>query len=83
MTNPAESADTLSSITRARAELITKGHPCGRCGEYTYKKVLVKPASESQRQELGVVWHAVRICGVCEAHEELGIDDDGDVVYAG
>jgi len=70
-------------ITRERAERIAKAQPCARCGEYSFKQVKVKPASEGQRQTLAVVWHVVRTCGICGAVEELGIDDDGDVVYAG
>ena len=35
------------------------------------------------RDELAVVWEVTRQCGICGAYEELGIDDDGDVVYAG
>lgn len=70
-------------ITRERAELIAKAQPCERCGEYSYKKVAVKPPSDAQREALGVAWHVNEVCGVCGAHQEIGIDDDGDVVYVG
>ena len=43
----------------------------------------MKPATEANRKEFGELWHVVLVCGVCGMHQELGIDDDGDVVYAG
>jgi transcription elongation factor Elf1 len=70
-------------ITRERAERIAKAHPCSNCGEYTFKKVSIKAAGESQREALRVTWQAQMICGVCGAHLDLGIDDEGDVVYGG
>jgi hypothetical protein len=73
----------LAIISQERAERIAKSHPCAGCGEYSFKQVKVKPASARQREELAVAWHVTRVCGICAAHEELGIDDDGDVVYAG
>lgn len=42
----------------------------------------VKPASESHRKALGEVWHVTRECGICGSHQEVGIDEDGDIVYA-
>jgi hypothetical protein len=72
----------LASITRERAERIARGHACENCGEYTYKKLLVKPAPASIRDELGAVWVATKVCGVCGLQQEIGIDDDGDVVFA-
>lgn len=72
-----------STITRERAERIAKSQACAHCGEYSFKQIKVKPASERHREELSVTWQVVRVCGVCGAHEELGIDEDGDVVYAG
>ena len=68
-------------ITRERAERIARAHACERCGEYTFKKVVVKPASASLRQELDAVWVATKICGVCGLHQEVGLDEEGDVVY--
>jgi transcription elongation factor Elf1 len=68
-------------ITRERAERIARAHACERCGEYSFKKVVVKPASASVRQELDAVWVATKICGVCGLHQEVGLDEDGDVVY--
>lgn len=73
----------MPKITRERAERIAKAHACEGCGEYSYKKVSVKPATRAQRDELNVVWQATKICGVCGAQQELGIDDEGDIVYAG
>jgi transcription elongation factor Elf1 len=71
------------SITRERAERIARAHACEVCGEYSYKKVAVKPASEAHQREFGEAWHAVLVCGVCGLHQEMGIDEDGDVVYVG
>jgi len=71
----------LRRITRERAERIAKAHACENCGEYSYKRVTVKPASKRHRESLGVAWSAEKVCGVCDAHLEMGISDDGDVVY--
>lgn len=72
-----------TKITRERAERIARSHACERCGEYSYKKFSVKPATEAHYQEFNEVWHAVKICGVCGLHQEMGIDADGDIVYVG
>jgi transcription elongation factor Elf1 len=72
----------LASITRERAERIARAHPCENCGEYTYKKLVVKPAPESIRDELKAIWIATKTCGVCGLVQELGIDEDGDIVFA-
>jgi hypothetical protein len=71
------------AITRERAERIARAHACVRCQEYSYKKVAVKPAEASIARELLVAWSARLVCGVCGTHQELGIDDEGDVVYVG
>ena len=73
----------MAKITRERAERIAKAHACEQCGEYSYKKVSVKRAPASQREALLVTWVATKICGVCGAHLEMGIDAEGDVVFAG
>lgn len=70
-------------ITLARARHIARSHACIRCGEYSFTKVMVKPASDAHRQELGEAWHAVRVCGVCRTQQEMGIDAEGDIVYEG
>lgn len=72
----------MPRITQERAERIAKAHPCANCGEYSYKRISVKPATEKLRESLGVTWSAFQTCGVCNAEHELGIDDDGDIVYA-
>ena len=72
----------MAAITRERAERIARAHACENCGEYTYKKLVVKPAAEAVRAELHAVWIATKICGVCGLQQELGIDEDGDVVFA-
>ena len=69
------------TITRDRAERIARAHACENCGEYSYKRVTVKPATDQNRTELNEAWHATMVCGVCGMQMELGIDADGDVVY--
>jgi hypothetical protein len=44
---------------------------------------MVKPAAESTSKEWTEVWHVTMQCGVCGAHQEIGIDTDGDIVDAG
>lgn len=68
-------------ITRERAELIARGHACENCGEYSYKKLIVKPKAAGSRTELNEAWHAVKVCGVCGLEQEMGIDDEGEIVY--
>ncbi len=41
----------------------------------------VKRASESHREALGEHWHVIKTCGVCGMHQEVGIDEEGDIVY--
>ncbi len=69
------------AISEERALMIARSHHCARCLEYSYKRVVVKPAAESLRLELGELWHASLVCGVCGLNQELGIDADGDVLY--
>ena len=68
-------------ITRERAERIARAHACENCGEYSFKKLVVKPAAASLRDDLNAVWVATKICGVCGLQQELGLDEDGDVVF--
>ena len=70
-----------AKITKARAERIARAHACERCGEYSYKKLIVKEASASHATDLNVAWQASLICGVCALSQELGIDAEGEVVY--
>ena len=72
----------MKRITKERAERIAKAHACENCGEYSYKKVSVKPASKREEEALGVVWSIQKVCGVCNAHHDIGINDEGDIVYA-
>jgi hypothetical protein len=72
----------LKEITQERAERIARGHACDHCGEYSFKKLRVRAASESHRKALGEVWHVTKICGICGMHQEVGIDAEGDIVYA-
>jgi hypothetical protein len=73
----------LARVDKDRALRIAKAHACERCGEYSYKRVRVKAATHQQQEQLGIAWSAEKICGVCDAHLELGINDEGDIVYAG
>lgn len=68
-------------ITQERAERIARAHACVGCQEYTYRKLTVRAAAPSLREEFGEEWHATLICGVCGVQQELGIDGDGDVIY--
>lgn len=72
---------SLAKITRERAERIARSHACEHCQEYSYKKVSVKPASASHRKTFKEVWHVVAICGVCGLEQELGIAEDGEIIY--
>ena len=69
------------ALTKERAERIARGHPCANCQEYTYRKLTVKPAPQSILDELGAVFVVTLVCGVCGYHGEIGIQDDGDIVY--
>ena len=71
----------MAPITRERAERIARAHACERCGEYTYKKLTVKPATQAIAEELNVAWVATKVCGVCGLHQEVGMDEDGDIVF--
>ena len=73
----------MAKITRERAERIARAHACENCGEYSYKKLVVKPADAALRDGLNVAWHAVKVCGVCGMQQELGIDEEGEIVYVG
>lgn len=72
---------SLAKITRERAERIARSHACEHCQEYSYKKLTVRPASQSHRKEFKEAWHVVAICGVCGLEQELGIGDDGEIIY--
>lgn len=73
----------MAEITRERAERIARSHACENCREYSYKRVTVKPASPAHKAEFNEVWHAVAVCGICGAENDLGIDEDGQIIYAG
>jgi hypothetical protein len=68
-------------IDQARAERIGRSHACHRCLEYSFKKLVVKPAAASHRTELGAVWIVIRVCGVCGLESELALDAEGDIIY--
>ncbi|HEU4988910.1 MAG: hypothetical protein KGL93_02580 [Gemmatimonadota bacterium] len=71
----------MARISKERAERIARAHACEVCGEYNYKKLATKPATADLQKSLGVTWMAAKTCGVCGAIQELGINDDGDIVY--
>ena len=71
----------MAKITRDRAERIARAHACENCGEYSYKKLKVKPATGSTTPELPVAWVATKTCGVCGMEQEMGIDEEGEVLY--
>ena len=73
----------MAEITRERAERIARSHACENCREYSYKRVIVKPASDQHKAALHEVWHVSLICGVCGLEMEIGIDEDGTILYAG
>lgn len=73
----------MARMSAARAERVAKSHHCVRCGEYSYKRVRVAEATESQRQELQIAWLASLSCGICGAEQEVGLDDEGQIVYVG
>lgn len=70
-------------IGRERAQRIAKAHACENCGEYSYKRLSIKPATADQRAELGEHWHVAKVCGVCGLESEMGIDAAGEIVYVG
>ena len=72
----------MKPISHERAERIAKSHACENCGEYSYRRVSVKPATKDKQEALGIAWMAVKECGVCGAILELGLDDEGEIVYA-
>ena len=71
----------MPGISKERAERIARAHACEVCGEYNYKKLAVKPAGGELRKSLSVSWLVTKTCGVCGAMHEMGINDDGDIVY--
>jgi hypothetical protein len=71
----------LAKITRERAERIAKAHACENCAEYSYKKLKIRAATESERQQLKVAWISTKTCGVCGMEHEVGIDAEGEIVY--
>ena len=42
----------------------------------------VKPSSKSNKKTLGEIWHISKTCGVCGMEHEIGIDAEGEIVYA-
>lgn len=72
----------MEPISRERAERIARGQACEKCGEYSYKRLVVRAATPDQR-EMDVVWHVAKTCGVCGLQQETGLDAEGDTVYSG
>lgn len=71
----------MANITRERAEKIARAHACEHCGEYNYRKLTVKPAAKANRTELNEAWIAKKTCGVCGLQAEMGIDEEGEIVW--
>ncbi len=76
-----DASDEPMTLSKERAERIARAHACIGCREYTWRRITIRDPSPGLREEFGEVWHATLVCGVCDLHQELGIDDDGDVVY--
>jgi transcription elongation factor Elf1 len=72
---------TSPALTKDRARRIAQAHACEHCGEYTYKRLVVTPATPDQRQEFDELWHVSKTCGVCGQEHEMGIDAQGDILY--
>ena len=70
----------MTTVTKERAELIARGQACPRCREYTYKKIKLRAAIESDHIA-GAAWIAEMICGVCAAHLQLALESDGDILF--
>ncbi|MGH7582299.1 MAG: hypothetical protein ACREL5_03625 [Gemmatimonadales bacterium] len=73
----------MAKLSQRRAERIARAHACENCGEFNFRKVKAQAASAEQRAELAVAWIVTRTCGVCGAISEMGIDDEGEVVFSG
>lgn len=69
-------------IDEERAERIARAHGCVRCGERNYKRVKVVPVSGGAPGEFEAAWRALLRCGVCGVESEVGLDAEGDVLYA-
>ena len=67
-------------MTRERAERIARSHACVKCGEYSWKRHKVLPATAAERDALGGEWRAELQCGVCSTRQEIVITSDGDIV---
>lgn len=63
--------------------LIARSHACDHCREYSFKRLVVRPASPSHRSALKAAWHVERTCGVCGLEQEIGLDAEGDIVFIG
>jgi hypothetical protein len=70
-------------ITEERAERIARSIACSHCLEYSFKKLRVRRAPPSHKDDLKTVWIATRTCGVCGHEQEIGLDAHGEVIYGG
>ena len=71
----------MAAISRERAERIARAHPCEQCGAFSFKRLTVRPSSPEHQKELKEVWLAVMVCGVCWLYQELGIDEESEILY--
>jgi hypothetical protein len=72
----------VTELTRERVERIARSHACGNCREYSYKKVTAKPSSAAHSEALDESWHVTAICGICGNVIDMGLDDEGNILYA-
>jgi hypothetical protein len=70
------------TVSRDRAERIARAQACPKCGEYSYKKFKLR-AARADDDVAGAAWIADLICGVCNAHLQLALEPDGDVLFFG
>jgi hypothetical protein len=71
------------AIDQKRAERIARSHACDHCLEYSFKRLVVKPATAAHHRELEAAWIVSRVCGVCGLEQELALDAEGDIIYVG
>ena len=71
------------AITQQRAERIARSHACDHCLEYSFKKLVVRPATMPHQKEMNAAWIVQRVCGVCGLEQEIALDSEGEIVYIG
>jgi hypothetical protein len=69
------------AITQERAARIARSLACEHCLEYSFKRLVVRPATAGYDVELKVSWLVDRVCGVCGMAQEIALDAEGEIVY--